>query len=90
LSGCRLSVSLNDANFQKAAPASDPSIHVVRLNFRFTLNLRDVEKMPAQRGIEVCYGTIRCWTANFAPRIAANLRRSKAPPSPRCHLGEIG
>lgn len=57
----RLSVGLNDANFQKAAePASDPSKHVVRLNFRFTLSLRDVEKMLAQRGIEVSYETIRC------------------------------
>jgi putative transposase len=57
--------------------------HVVWLYFRFTLSLRDVEEMLAQRGIEVSYETIRCWTIKFGPKIAANLKRRKAPPSPR-------
>ena len=34
--------------------------HAVWLYFRFTLSLRDVEEMMAQRGIEVSYETIRC------------------------------
>ncbi len=47
--------------------------HAVWLYFRFTLSLRDVEEMLAQRGIDVSYETIRCWTIKFGPKIPANL-----------------
>ena len=63
--------------------------HAVWLYFRFTLSLRDVEEMLAQRGIDVSYETIRAWTVKFGPTIAANLRRRKLPPSPRWHLDEM-
>lgn len=63
--------------------------HAVRLYFRFTLSLRDVEEMLAQRGIDVSYETIRAWTVKFGSKIAANLRRRKLPPSPRWHLDEM-
>jgi putative transposase len=39
--------------------------HDVWLYFCFTLRLRDVEKLFAQRGIEVSCETIRCWTRKF-------------------------
>ena len=45
--------------------------------------------MLAQRGIDVSYETIRAWTVKFGPKIAANLRRRKLPPSPRWHLDEL-
>jgi transposase-like protein len=61
----------------------------VWLYFRFTLSLRDVEEMMAQRGIEVSYETIRCWVNKFGPLIAANLRRRRGPPSARWHLDEM-
>jgi transposase-like protein len=57
--------------------------HAVWLYFRFTLSLRDVEEMLAQRGIDVSYETIRAWTVKFGPKITANLRRRRLPPSPR-------
>jgi transposase-like protein len=63
--------------------------HAVWLYFRFTLSFRDVEELLAQRGIDVSYETVRCWTLKFGPKIAANLRRRKAPPSPRWHLDEM-
>ena len=63
--------------------------HAVWLYFRFTLSLRDVEEMLAQRGIDVSYETIRCWTIKFGPKIAANLRRRKQPPSPHQRLVEM-
>jgi putative transposase len=63
--------------------------HAVWLYFRFTLSLRDVEEMLAQRGIEISYETIRCWTIKFGPKIAANLRCRKQPPSPRWRLDEM-
>ena len=53
--------------------------HAVWLYFRFTLSLRDVEELLAERGIEVSYETIRCWTRKFGPLIAKNLRRRQKP-----------
>ena len=63
--------------------------HAVWLYFRFTLSFRDVEEMLAQRGIEVSYETIRCWTIKFGPLIARNLKRKRPAPSPRWHLDEV-
>lgn len=61
----------------------------VWLYFRFTLSLRDVGEMLAQRGIDVSYETIRASNVKFDPKIAANLRRRKLPPSPCWHLDEL-
>ena len=63
--------------------------HAVWLYFRFTLSFRDVEELLAQRGIEVSYETIRCWTIKFGPQIARNLKRRRTAPSPRWHLDEM-
>ena len=61
----------------------------VWLYFRFSLSLRDVEELLAQRGVEVSYETIRCWTIKFGPAIARNLKRGRPAPSPRWHLDEM-
>ena len=61
----------------------------VWLYFRFTLSIRDVEELLAQRGIEVSRETVRCWVIKFGPLIAANLRRRRQPPSGRWHLDEM-
>lgn len=63
--------------------------HAVWLYFRFTLSFRDVEEMLAHRGVDVSYETIRASAVKFGPKIAANLRRPKMPPSPRRHLDEM-
>jgi putative transposase len=63
--------------------------HAIWLYFRFTLSFRDVEELLAQRGIEVSYETIRCWTMKFGPQIARNLKRRRPAPSPRWHLDEM-
>jgi putative transposase len=63
--------------------------YAVWLYFRFTLSFRDVEELLAQRGIEVSYETIRCWTIKFGPQIARNLKRRRPSPSPRWHLDEM-
>ena len=44
--------------------------HAVWLYFRFALSLRDVEDLLAERGIEVSYETIRCWTRKFGRQYA--------------------
>ena len=43
----------------------------------------------AQRGIDVSYETIRCWTIKFGPLIARRLKRRRRAPSPRWHLDEM-
>jgi putative transposase len=63
--------------------------HAVWLYFRFTLSLRDVEELLAQRGIEVSYETIRCWTRKFGQAFASNLLRARPPPTARWHLDEM-
>jgi transposase-like protein len=63
--------------------------HAVWLYFRINLSLRDVEERLAQRRISVSYETICCRVNKFGPRIAKNLRRRKAAPSPRWHLDEM-
>ena len=50
--------------------------HAVWLYFRFTLSLRDVEDMLAERGIELSYETVRCWSQKFGQSFAQNLRRA--------------
>ena len=54
--------------------------HAVWLYFRFTLSLRDVEELLAQRGIKVSYETIRCWTRKFG-------RCCQVKPRPRRIVG---
>ena len=39
------------------------------LYYRFTLSLRDVEELLAERSIEVTYETIRQWGIRFGPAI---------------------
>jgi transposase-like protein len=68
---------------------SDLIRHAVWLYFRFTLSLRDVEEMMAQRGIIVSREAIRCWVIKFGPLITANIRRRRGPPTGRWHLDEM-
>ena len=61
--------------------------HAVWLYFRFSLSLRDVEELLAQRGIDVSYETIRCWTIKFGPQIARRLKGAVSPTLTRLQLG---
>ena len=47
---------------------------------RFTLSLRDVEDLLAERGITASYETIRRWVNHFGPLVAADLRRRRPRP----------
>ena len=59
------------------------------LYFRFTLSLRDVEDLLAERGIDVTYETVRCWANKFGPAIAANIRRKRGRGDSVWHLDEM-
>jgi len=76
-------------SFKRHRFPADVIRQAVWLYFRFTLSIRDVEELLAQRGIEVSYETVRCWTLKFGPLIAANLRRRRSPPTGRWHLDEM-
>lgn len=76
-------------SFKRHRFPPDVILYAVWLYFRFTLSLRDVEELLAQRGIEVSYETIRCWTIKFGPHIAKRLKARRPAPSPRWHLDEM-
>lgn len=59
------------------------------LYYRFTLSLRDVEDLLAERGIDVTYETVRCWANKFGPAIAANIRRRRGRGDSVWHLDEM-
>ena len=59
------------------------------LYLRFTLSLRDVEDLLAERGVVVSYETVRRWVNHFGPMIAADLRKRRPKPHPTWHLDEV-
>ena len=65
------------------------SRHSVWLYLRFTLSYCDVEKLLAQRGLDVSYEPIRRWVLKFGPEFARRLRRGRPRPSSRWHLDEM-
>ena len=59
------------------------------LYLRFTLSLRDVEDLLAERGITVSYESVRRWVNHFGPMIAADLRKRLPRPHTTWHLDEV-
>jgi len=56
---------------------------------RFTLSLRDVEDLLAERGVAVSYEPVRRWVNHFGPMIAADLRKRRQKPHTTWHLDEV-
>lgn len=63
--------------------------HAIWLCHRFTLSLRDIEDLLAERGIQVSYETIRRWVNKFGPAYARGLRQLRPKPHPQWHLDEM-
>lgn len=81
---------LQPISFKRHRYPADVIRHAVWLYLRFTLSLRDVEELLWQRGIDVSYEAIRCWTAKFGPQFVANLKKARHPPSRHVwHLDEM-
>jgi hypothetical protein len=74
---------MRSLSFKRHRFPADVIRYSVWLYFRFTLSFRDVEELLAQRGIEISYETIRCWTIKFGPLIARNLKRRRPAPTGR-------
>ena len=58
--------------------------HAVWLYHRFSLSLREVETILAERGIVVSYESIRAWGLRFEWAFATALKRRRPKPGDKC------
>ncbi len=63
--------------------------HAVWLYHCFSLSLREVELILAQRGILVSYESIRAWGQRFGRAFANTLKRRRPRPGDKWHLDEV-
>src|SRR5579872_822001 len=63
--------------------------HAVWLYHVFSLSLRDVELILAERGIVVSYETVRRWCKKFAASFADRLRHRRPRPGDKWYLDEV-
>jgi putative transposase len=63
--------------------------YAVWLYLRFSLSLRDVEELLADRGVAVTYETIGQRVRKFGPVFAQDLRRRGGWPGDKMHLDEV-
>jgi putative transposase len=60
----------------------------VRWYLAYSLSLRDLEEMMAERGISVDHATIHRWTVHYAPLLLEQFNRRKRPVSRKWHIDE--
>src|SRR6202012_5149759 len=63
--------------------------HAVWLYDVFSLSLRDVELMLAERGVLVTHESIRNWCHKFGAEFAKRLRRRRPRPGDTRHIDEV-
>ena len=63
--------------------------HAVWLYHAFSLSLRDVGLILAERGIGVTHESIRQWCLRFGADFARKLRRRRPRPGDTWHLDEV-
>ncbi len=68
---------MREITFKRHRFPPDVIRYAVWLYYRFTMSLRDVADLLAERGIDVTYETVRCWANKFGPAFAANIRRAR-------------
>jgi putative transposase len=77
-----------DLHYRHRFPAEIIS-HAVWLYHVFSLSLRDVELILAQRGVLVSYETVRRWCQKFGESFAQGLRRRRPRPGDKWHLDGV-
>jgi putative transposase len=80
---------MREISFKRHRFPPDVIRYAVWLYFRFTMSLRDVEDLLAERGIDVSYETVRCWANKFSPAIASNIRKVRGRGDSVWHLDEM-
>ena len=77
-----------DPHYRHRFPAEIIS-HAVWLYHMFSLSLRDVELILAERGIVVSYERVRRWCMKFGATFADRLRRRRPRPGDKWHMDEV-
>src|ERR1700710_2780688 len=77
-----------DPHYRHRFPAEIIS-HAVWLYHVFSLSLRDVELILAERGVVVSYETVRRWCKKFAATFADRLRRRRPRPGDKWYMDEV-
>ena len=77
-----------DPSYRHRFPAEIIS-HAVWLHHVFSLSLRDVELLLAERGAVVSYETVRRWCTKFAASFADRMRRRRPQPGDKWHMDEV-
>jgi putative transposase len=77
-----------DPSYRHRFPAEIIS-HAVWLYHVFSLSLRDVELLLAERGVVVSYETVRRWCQKFAASFADRVRRRRPRPGDKWHMDEV-
>ena len=80
---------MQQISFRRHRISPDVIRYAVWLYYRFTMSLRDVEDLLAERRIDVSYETVRCWANKFGPAIAANIRKARGCADSVWHLDEM-
>jgi transposase-like protein len=60
----------------------------VRWYLAYSLSLRDLEEMMAERGVQVDHATIHRWIVHYAPLLLEQFNRRKRPVTGRWHVDE--
>jgi putative transposase len=63
--------------------------HAVWLYHVFSLSLRDIELILAERGVTVTHESVRRWCLKFGQAFASRLRRRRPRPGDIWHLDEV-
>jgi len=74
-----------DPHYRRRFPAEIIS-HAIWLYHVFSLSLRDVELLLAERGVVVSYESIRQWCRKFGQTFASRLRRRRPRPGDKWHM----
>jgi len=77
-----------DPQYRHRFPAEIIS-HAVWLYHVFSLSLRDVELLLAERYVVVSYETVRRWCKKFGESFANRLCRRRPRPGDKWHLDEV-
>ncbi|WP_158933316.1 IS6 family transposase [Acidisphaera sp. S103] len=80
--------SSSDPHYRHRFPA-EIIYHAVWLYHVFSLSLRDVELILAERGVAVSYETLRRWCKKFIASFAERLRRRRPRPGDKWHMDEV-
>ncbi|EMP1179983.1 IS6 family transposase [Morganella morganii] len=81
-------MSLIRKAFQRLHYPTEIIAQCVRWYLTYSLSLRDLEEMMAERGIDVDHATLHRWVLRLVPAMANAARRYKRPISQKWHIDE--